>query len=177
MTAPDPRVVAERIRAETGVDLFDPDADAAAASVAMRRSVRQVAATVGGGMVGAVGLIFVVLAFARGDAAAGARVAYGVVGVLLMAAAVFVGVWGWRLPAAYREVVLPRRAARTRFFAEVGQPEMATSWLARRALVAYSTPAEVREMRAERKTSPPPEEPRDGGSRDAGGPTGSEGDG
>jgi hypothetical protein len=150
---PDPRAIADRIRVETGIDLFDPAADAVAAAVAMRRAVRQVMGTIGCSGCGGLASILLVLGFIprHPGPGAGVRVALVVFGGAVVAGAVMLGIWGWRLPAAYREVFLPREAARRRFLAEIGQlrnPLGAADWLGRKALIAYSTPAEVREMRA-----------------------------
>lgn len=149
MTGSDPREAAERIRAETGIDLCDTDADAVAAKASMRRAYRQVAGTVGAGVLGAIGLVLVVLAATSDTTSAGGRIASGIAGVIFLAAAALVAVWAWRLPAVYRDLVLPRRAAHARLLAEIGGEGLPTDWLTRRAMVAYSTPSEVRQMREE----------------------------
>lgn len=159
MVAPvDPTVVAARIKAETGIDLLDTGADAAAASAAMRRSVRQVAGTVGCGVVATAALVSLVLAFATGNAGAGVRVAFGVVGLLLAVAAVVSGRWAWRTPPDYARLYLARQAAQQRFFDEIGQPFpgpfTARDWLGGKALVAFSTPGEVRRMRTQTGDAP-----------------------
>jgi hypothetical protein len=159
VTTPDPRVVALRIRDETGVDLLDPGAEASAASVAMRRSLRQVAGTIGCGLLGAVALFCFAAVFAPSGPDGGGRAAVAVVGVACLLGALTVVIWGWRMPRAYREVFLPRRAAQQRFFTELGQewPNAlsATDWLGRKAVVAYSAPSQVRELREAQRQHPP----------------------
>ena len=164
MTSPDPRAVAARIKAETGIDVLDSGADAAAAAAAMRRAWRQVGGTYGGGSVGTLALICVVLAFAPGNAAVGLRAAFALVGVALAAAGTVLIVWAWRTPAAYTELYLKRRQAQQRFFAEIGQrcpsPFADGNWLTRKAMIAFSTPSEVRAMRAEAAArQQPPDKP------------------
>ncbi|MBV9140135.1 MAG: hypothetical protein JO115_04335 [Pseudonocardiales bacterium] len=152
MTSPDPRAVAARIKAETGIDVLDSSADAAAATAAMRRAGRQVAGTCGASLVGTLALICIVLAFAPGNASVGLRAVFGVIGVALAAAGTVLMVWAWRTPAAYTELYVKRQQAQQRFFTEIGQPQpspfVAANWLTRKAMIAFSTPSEVRAMRA-----------------------------
>ncbi len=160
MTSPDPRAVAARIKAETGIDVLDSDADAAAAAAAMRRAGRQIAGTIGGSLVGTLALICIVLTFAHGNASVGLRAAFALVGVALAAAGTVLIVWAWRTPAAYTELYVKRQQAQQWFFTEIGQPWpspfAASDWLTRKAMIAYSTPGEVRAMRKEATSDQPP---------------------
>jgi hypothetical protein len=164
VTSPDPPAVAARIKAETGIDVLDSTADAAAAAAAMRRAWRQIAGTIGGSLVCTLALLCIVLAFAPGNALAGVRPAFALVGVVLAVAGVWLLVWAWRTPAAYTELYVKRQQAQQRFFTEIGQaspsPFAAGNWLTRKAMIAYSTPSEVRAMRAEAESpQPPPQNP------------------
>ncbi len=130
----------------------------------MRRAGRQVAGTIGGSLTGGLALICIVLTFAHGDASVGLRAAFAVVGVALAAAGTVLIVWAWRTPAAYAELYVKRQQAQQRFFTEIGQPwpspVAAGDWLSRKAMIAYSTPGEVRAMRKEaRPDQPPPRNP------------------
>lgn len=151
--SPDPRAIAARIKAETGIDVLDSNADAAAAKAAMRRAWRQVGGTMGGSLVGTLALLCIAFAFASGNDPVSARAASALVGVALAAASTTLIVWAWRTPAAYTELYVKRRQAQQRFFTEIGQPCPSAfadgSWLTRKALIAFSTPSEVRAMRAE----------------------------
>ena len=103
------------------------------------------------------------MAFAPGNATAGLRAAFALVGVALAAAGTVLIVWGWRTPAAYTELYLKRRQAQQRFFAEIGKPCPSPSadgnWLTRKAMIAFSTPSEVRAMRAEAASRQSPDNP------------------
>ncbi|MGH3853098.1 MAG: hypothetical protein ACRDR6_06290 [Pseudonocardiaceae bacterium] len=162
MTSPDPRATAARdaaarIKAETGIDVLDRSADAAGAAASMRRAWRRVGGTFGAAPVGTLALICIVLAVVPGNGGAtisvGLRVAFAVVGLALAAAFTALIVWAWRTPAAYTELYLKRRQAQQRFFTEIGQPQPsefeAANWLTRKAMTAFSTPSEVRAMRAQ----------------------------
>ncbi|MEO7195174.1 MAG: hypothetical protein ABIZ05_10175 [Pseudonocardiaceae bacterium] len=159
MTSPDPhalaaRAVAARIKAETGIDVLDRSADAVGAVAAMHRAWRRVGGTFGGGLAGTLALISIVLAVVPGNG--GATISLGVravFGVAMAAAGIALLVWGWRTTAAYTELYLKRRQAQQRFFTEIGQPRPSefedASWLMRKAMIAFSTPSEVRAMRAQ----------------------------
>jgi hypothetical protein len=164
VTSSDPRVVAARIKAETGIDVLDSAGDAAAAAAAMRRAWRQVAGTFGGSLIGTLALICIVPAFAPGNASVGLRVAFALLGVAPAAASTVLIVWAWRTPAAYTELYVKRQQAQRRFFTEIGQPWPSPfadgNWLTRKAMIAFSTPSEVRAMRAEAAArQQPPDNP------------------
>ncbi|MGH3827012.1 MAG: hypothetical protein ACRDQX_07540 [Pseudonocardiaceae bacterium] len=161
MTSPDPhaieaRAVASRINAETGIDVLDRSADTAGARAAMRRAWRQIGGTFGGGLAGTLALICIVLAVVPSNGSAtislGLRIGFAVFGVALAVTGTVLIVWGWRTTAAYTELYLKRRLAQQRFFTEIGQPRPsefeAASWLMRKAMIASSTPSEVRAMRS-----------------------------
>lgn len=162
-SSPDPRAVAARIKAETGIDVLDSGADATAAAAAMRRTGRQVAGTFGGSLAGTFALVCIVLALAHGDASVGLRAAFALVGAALAAAGVALVVWAWRIPTSYTELYVKRQQAQQRFFTEIGQPSPSSfatgDWLTRKAMVAYSTPGEVRAMREEAASRQPPPDP------------------
>lgn len=136
MASSDPRAVAARIKTETGIDLLDSDADAAAAEAATRRAGRQVAGTLGASLAGPVALICIGLALAPGGDSLGLRAVVAAVGIALAAAAVTLIVWAWRTPAAYIELCLTRQQAQQWFFTEIGQPWpsrfVASDWLKRK---------------------------------------------
>ncbi|MGH3830295.1 MAG: hypothetical protein ACRDRS_07545 [Pseudonocardiaceae bacterium] len=169
MTSPDPhaieaRAVAARIKAETGIDVLDSSADAAGARAAMRRAWRQVGGTLGSSLAGTLALLCIVLAVVPGNGGAtislGVRATFAVFGLAMAVASTALIVWGWRTPAAYTELYLKRRQAQKRFFTEIGQPRPSefedASWLMRKAMIAFSTPSEVRAMRAEAASREPP---------------------
>jgi hypothetical protein len=110
--APDRREVVEGILADTGVDLFDANADDAAASASSQRVVRQVAGAFGGSLFGGIALISVFLTFVPGDASLGLRIAFGVIGVVFAAGSIRFLVWGWRNSVQYRKVYLKREAGK-----------------------------------------------------------------
>jgi hypothetical protein len=153
MSEPDYRAVAARIRAETGIDVLDDDANARADRLATREQLRRVGSWVVASLLGAVGLLLVIAAAAADDAVA-ARVAVAVVGLAGAGGAVVLGVSAFRPSRRYRNEVLPRVAARDRFVAELGDAApglLAQSGvLTRAAYSAFSTPKDIRKMQAER---------------------------
>jgi predicted lipid-binding transport protein (Tim44 family) len=164
MTPLEIRAVAARIKTETGIDVLDSSADAATARAATRRAGRQIAGTLGGSLAGSLGMVCIVLAFAHGDASAGLRAAFAVIGVAVAASSAALIVWAWRTPAAYAELYVKRQQTLQRFFAEIGQPQPSpladADWLTRKAMAAFSTPGEVKAMREEAVSPPPnPERP------------------
>jgi len=136
VTSPDPRAVAAQIKAETGIDLLDSNADAAGATAATRRAWRQVAGTFGGSLASGLGLLGFVLAFAPGNLLGVLRVAFAYVGVVSTAAAIALIIWGWRTPPAYAELYLRRQQAFQRFFIETRQPRpslfVSSGWFTRK---------------------------------------------
>ncbi|MDX6278088.1 MAG: hypothetical protein QOJ72_2216 [Nocardioidaceae bacterium] len=109
-----------KVQERTGVDLTDMEAQRRLNAAELRRGMRQCVGVVGGSVVGGLALVCLVLSAAPGDAGAGLRIAFVVVGVLLAAPAVWFCLRMLRPTAQFRTEFQPRRDALGELYREVG---------------------------------------------------------